>query len=970
MTNRAALKSFSTGPLHRSEELKNYQRLPELVEAVRNEVVYSPGGCLLITGYRGVGKTSFANKVLYEAETRLDKDKRLIIVRLNLAPSASADQLLRRLIRELYHASNRVGVYARLSADIRQKLDIAFLRTSSQVKTALSEGLKNAIAQSEGEQNSRSRSATINPNIGVASITSSLASLSFQTESRTTREETVSMEASSERGVELEFLEYDEEVAENDLSELIDLLSGLKVDFGHATDAVIEIKKPEFLWKHLPPTMSIFRRTLRNHIELVPASWNADLQELRLVFVLDEIDKMTVEQAEETFRSLKNLLLKGNVTFLLISGKEFYYEWLQKKASEDDLFFSLFSQVIHIPLFSEQEFRHTARSLSSAFPEGLLLHLIFRAKGTPREFFRELLRHTSWHNRRPVIEIENLDQQTLEISSLLYRYIQKIYEPVDEDKRIDPGIKDYVRRSLHNWLEWMTLLVCFTKASLLYPGTSPDSTAEKSLFYTRATSTFDSLFTALRGDRIIEENGRIGDEPTYTFTPEIKEKLEEIDSSISSVLHTQELLKRKELNQLLVEADRMKTEGNYQKGLNLLQKADLVAPGNRQVEQLKETLRKSMGAAALMELGNRQFDEGQYGRAYETYQQASKQQSRLPGLEKKQCRAELCMGLGEVTEAYASGDFMQVIDLLNHAIKNTRDMTDIEVVELRQEASDELEKLEKVAHLSQELENDLEIDFPRALQTFSQLKEIAPKSRQVAEFKTLLEEQKAEWQRLEMARILLQEGDFTEAEIELQKLSESNSKQVSMEAAKLAEQIHYLHAHIERANRFLASGDIQSAEKSLEELEKNGIKLLDRMPQFIELQDRILQKRKVLSALAIVESSITAEDFEEAWEHLGVLQEVCGSEGSDYRKTLRRLRAITLERAENLVSELDLADQSVGKESESCEGRTVPNSRAQLQTITNIKALLEPLLKIVPEDLEAEHLLENAKEQAGFIQTR
>ena len=146
---KTTIKPFSIAPLASDDELNENKRLPVLVNSVSNEIGYSKGGCFLITGYRGVGKTSFINKVLQTAVQKLSEKTIILPVRLSLARGYSTNKLLRRLIRELFYALTRSDIYKNLDPATRKQIDIAFLRTSHQVKTALAQGLKHAITHNE-----------------------------------------------------------------------------------------------------------------------------------------------------------------------------------------------------------------------------------------------------------------------------------------------------------------------------------------------------------------------------------------------------------------------------------------------------------------------------------------------------------------------------------------------------------------------------------------------------------------------------------------------------------------------------------------------------------------------------------------------------------------------------------------------------------------------------------------------------
>ena len=104
-----------------------------------------------------------------------------------------------------------------------------------------------------------------------------------------------------------------------------------------------------------------------------------------------------IKSGRGDFPFAQDIFLKGNIIFILITGKAFYYDWLNKRTTEDDIFFSLFTRVIHIPLFSEEELSHRQAAFPG-FSADLLTHLKYKAKGTPREFMREL--SVFWNGRQ------------------------------------------------------------------------------------------------------------------------------------------------------------------------------------------------------------------------------------------------------------------------------------------------------------------------------------------------------------------------------------------------------------------------------------------------------------------------------------------------------------------------------------------------------------------------------------------
>jgi len=109
-------------------------RKEEIEELVRR-LQYSDGGSFLITGYRGVGKTSFVNKAL----DILGRKVTLLDVHLNLARSLEPAELMHLIVRHLYDRLIEKDIYRSLSHEIQRSLTLAYERTSANVVRKLSQ---------------------------------------------------------------------------------------------------------------------------------------------------------------------------------------------------------------------------------------------------------------------------------------------------------------------------------------------------------------------------------------------------------------------------------------------------------------------------------------------------------------------------------------------------------------------------------------------------------------------------------------------------------------------------------------------------------------------------------------------------------------------------------------------------------------------------------------------------------------
>ena len=125
------------------------------LNALTSRLLFSEGGSFLVTGYRGVGKTSFVNQVirrlreaLPEAEPFLGRTE-LLDVQLNLARPVKAAELMHHIIRRLYDRLRERGLYARLDADLQEALELAYRRTSVNMTRKMAEASEQSFGVNE-----------------------------------------------------------------------------------------------------------------------------------------------------------------------------------------------------------------------------------------------------------------------------------------------------------------------------------------------------------------------------------------------------------------------------------------------------------------------------------------------------------------------------------------------------------------------------------------------------------------------------------------------------------------------------------------------------------------------------------------------------------------------------------------------------------------------------------------------------
>lgn len=262
---------FVHEPIHSRIEQRFVGRADDISDLVQR-IRFSEGGSFLITGYRGVGKTSFVNQVL----SRLGDQTTLVDVQINLARPLQPSELMHLIVRRLYDRLEEKRLYGRLRPELQTTLSLAYQRTSANVVRTLSEGWERALET--GDLNVERHTLPFVPKFSAK------------------RSRTVDLDTS--------FLAYDDKAAEHD---------------------VIAISRE--LSQGIPRRQTGIRVLMsrmfgrRSHDEPI-----------KIVFVLDELDKLDEQKhttadrsiVDDMLSSLKNLFttVGSGQTWLLQSGPE------------------------------------------------------------------------------------------------------------------------------------------------------------------------------------------------------------------------------------------------------------------------------------------------------------------------------------------------------------------------------------------------------------------------------------------------------------------------------------------------------------------------------------------------------------------------------------------------------------------------------------------------------------------------
>jgi serine/threonine-protein kinase len=128
--------------------LKRFVGRKDELEEIVARLLLSNGGAFLVTGYRGVGKSTFVNRVLEELRLLLPTmaaslgPLRLVDVHVNVPRAMDSIELMFHVLRGLYLRLSALNLLTSLEPALRRDLELAFSRTSRTIALKTSSGIE------------------------------------------------------------------------------------------------------------------------------------------------------------------------------------------------------------------------------------------------------------------------------------------------------------------------------------------------------------------------------------------------------------------------------------------------------------------------------------------------------------------------------------------------------------------------------------------------------------------------------------------------------------------------------------------------------------------------------------------------------------------------------------------------------------------------------------------------------------
>ena len=337
------------------------------ITAMARQIMTGAGGSFLITGYRGVGKTSFVNHLIHRITHEFggERSRRLVVIRLNLTKRLKPVQLMHLIIKALADELDTHGLAEQVPPRVRARLAEAVRRTSF------------AIKQTSGVESESSMGAEISAAGAIL-----------------TGKVTGEQKDKVSKGEELAYLDYDEQAAETDLVTIAKLLAA-----GHVTAA------------------SWWRRWL----PLLRGS-SAAATTFKMIFVFDELDKLDqftptgrTAALDAIFSSLKSLLTTSGITFLFVGGRDMQERWQEDITRGDSIYQSVFSHHTYLSCLWDDvpALCESYLAATSSPPPIVLEHfrgfIRYAGRGIPRLALDAMKQYIDWEDGPPTLKLSPED---------------------------------------------------------------------------------------------------------------------------------------------------------------------------------------------------------------------------------------------------------------------------------------------------------------------------------------------------------------------------------------------------------------------------------------------------------------------------------------------------------------------------------------------------------------------------------
>ena len=396
-----------------------------LAEDLAQRLLEADGGAYLVTGFRGVGKTTFVRLVTHlvrEQSTRVtgSHHDHFVDIWLNLSKPLSPAQLMHQMIRDLYLRLEQDAILPLIPPRLAEQLKTAFFRTSFEMSSR-------SLSTDERERSS---------SIGFQKA--SLLGLEFLASVGSRHHRSRSDEDL------LKYLPYDEKAAEFDLIQFSrELANGFTIH-GSWHDK---------LWRRLRG-----QATATSNV--------------KILFVLDELDKLdrfyngSRHPLDDVLEALKTIFSGSNFTYIFIGGQELHERWMRDVALGDSIYESIFSYDLYLPCLWDEQEQLISEFVGGSQPPSLLdeqearqfaLFLKYQGRGIPRRIIREGSKYLHWtRDRTTALSPPQDKKRYVSVVAKLEEILHVAHMTSGLEGTVaDKALQDRMRLRMYYVLDWL-----------------------------------------------------------------------------------------------------------------------------------------------------------------------------------------------------------------------------------------------------------------------------------------------------------------------------------------------------------------------------------------------------------------------------------------------------------------------------------------------------------------------------------
>ena len=420
--NKEYLKSFTNDD--------SQTQLNNKVKQLKEELMSDTNSNFLISGYRGVGKSTFINKLKKSLEKESkDNSPKYFLININLGSYSNYTSLLRKIVRSIY--TELISI----SEDKKKIISNSFEKNNLSLVNELKlfyEKTFYDIKNNKISLNRREKSVSYQWSGDIKTIifafspfVITIASLFSGILKMINQNPVIFMVASSIWPIIAIFIikyKYNSNKTENE-----ELIRDSLYD-----DDITEYKLLEIL------------RQFKN-------------EKMIITFAFDEIDKMNEQQVSLFLNEIKPFMMSGFSNFIFVTGQKVYYEYEFSQTLDDAVITSLFSRTIHIDLADRNSFIDIFNKIvdynrTTVLRENInnyLNHKILTSNKILRKFINSIRQDIEYNdNMEAFINLEKYEIKQLENDTAILEIIDTIINESINIEKISNGLKDFLKMQL------------------------------------------------------------------------------------------------------------------------------------------------------------------------------------------------------------------------------------------------------------------------------------------------------------------------------------------------------------------------------------------------------------------------------------------------------------------------------------------------------------------------------------------